>query len=114
MRIDHVRILEVVKAYEKTRVGSNGRHRDEENCLPSIRDEVIISTEAKRLMIRDRVVGQVVERLRAISPSHDLLPEVDAILEDALQGEGTAPLDSEDKAQIREKSLDRLRKRMGS
>jgi len=109
MRIDQVRISEMLKAYEKGRVGSSRRQGQDRDRLDAIRDEVIISTEAKRLMIRDRVVGQVVERLRNLPPSHNPLPEVDVILEEAARDSGLAPLDSEEKARILKRSLDNVR-----
>lgn len=118
MRIDQVRISEMLKAYEKGRVGSSRRQGQDRDRLDAIRDEVIISTEAKRLMIRDRVMGQVAERLRNLllpasslrgQASHNPLPEVDVILEEAARDSGLAPLDSEEKARILKRSLDNVR-----
>lgn len=114
MRIDHVRILEVVKAYEKTRVGNSRRQGGEDVYLPPIRDEVIISTEAKRQQIRDRVLSQVVERLRALPSLDNSSSDVDGILEKAIRDHGPMPFDFEEKARILEKSLDDLRREKGS
>ncbi|MDD5558301.1 hypothetical protein [Candidatus Methylomirabilis sp.] len=111
MRIDQVRISEMLKAYEKSRVGSSRKQGGDRDRLPAVRDEVIISTEAKRLMIRDRVVSQVVERLRNLPPSHNPLSEVDVVLEEAARDSGPAPMDPEEKAQIRETSVGDLRRK---
>lgn len=110
MRIDHVRILEVVKAYEKTRVGNSRKQGGEDVRLPPIRDEVIISTEARRQQIRDRVLGQVVERLRTLPSLDNSSLDVDVIVEEAIRDHGSTSLDSEEKAQIRERSLNDLRR----
>lgn len=115
MRIDQVRISEMLKAYEKGRAGGSRRQGQGPDRLNVIRDEVIISTEAKRLMIRDQVVGQVAEKLRNLllpasslreQASHNTLPEVDVILEEAARDSGLVPLDSEEKARILERGLD--------
>lgn len=112
MRIDQVRISEMLKAYEKS-LGSSRKQGGDRDRLPAMRDEVIISTEAKRLMIRDQVVSQVVDRLRnpplpASSlqgqASHNLHPVLDAILEEVAD-DGRTPLDLEEKARIRDRSL---------
>lgn len=114
MRIDHVRILEVVKAHEKNRLGGGRRQGEDRDHFPAIRDEVIISTEAKRQQILDRVLSQVIERLRNLPPSHNPLPEVDAMLEEAARDIGPTPLGPREKARIREKSLDDLRRERAS
>lgn len=110
MRIDHVRILEVVKAYEKTRVGNSRKQGGEDDRLPPIRDEVIISTEAKRQQIRDRVLGQVVERLKTLPALDHPSLDIDVIVEEAIRDHGSTLLDSEEKARIRERSLNDLRR----
>ena len=110
MRIDQVRILEVVRAYEKSRTGGNRRQEQDADTYPAVRDEVIISTEAKRQQILERVLGQVVERLKNLPPSEAHLPDIDAVLEEAAQDFGRAPLDVEEKARLREKSLADLRR----
>ena len=108
MRIGHqVRLFEVVKAYEKSRIGSS---LGQDRRLDAIRDEVIISTEAKRQQILGRVLSQVVERLRNLSPSQNPLLDVDAIIEEAAEDLGRTPLDPEEKARIRKASLDELRR----
>lgn len=114
MRIDQVRILEVVKAYEKTRLGSSRGQGQDRDRLSAIRDEVIISTEAKRQQILDRVLSQVVERLRNLPPSQNPIPEVDTILEEAAGDLGRTSLDPEEKARIRKTSLDDLRRERAS
>lgn len=114
MRIDHVRILEVVKAYEKTCAGNSRRQGEEPDRLPSIRDEVIISTEAKRQQILGRVASQVVERLRNLPSSSGASPDVDTILDEAIRDHGSTPLDPEEKARIRQRSLNDLRRENAS
>lgn len=110
MRIDQVRILEVVRAYEKSRAGGSRRQEQDADTYPAVRDEVIISTEAKRQQILDRVFGQAVERLRNLPPSETRLPDIDTILEEAALNIGRAPLDPEEKARLREASLADLRR----
>ena len=112
MRIDQVRISEMLKAYEKG-LGSSRKQGGDRDRLPAIRDEVIISTEAKRLSIRNQVVNQVVDRLRTLPPSHNLLPELDAVLAE-VANDGGAPLDLEEKARIRERSLKDLHSKRAS
>ena len=114
MRIDHVRMLEVVKAYEKNHVGSSRRQQQNADTYPAVRDEVIISTEAKRRQILDRVLGQVVERLKNLPPSEAHLPDIDVVLEETAQDIGRAPLDLEEKARLRETGLAGLRRTRGS
>lgn len=114
MRIDQVRILEVVRAYERSRTGVGRRHGQDADTSPAVRDEVIISTEAKRRQILDRVLGQVVDRLRSLPPSETSLRDIDLLLDEAAQDIGHTPLDPKEKARLREKSLVDLRKaRMG-
>ncbi len=109
MRIDQLRILEVMRAYEKSR--TDGRRQGQDpDTYPAVRDEVIISTEAKRRQILDRVLGQAVERLRNLPLSDARLPDIDAILEEAAQDIERAPLDPEEKARLRERGLADLRR----
>lgn len=110
MRIDQVRILEVVRAYEKSRAGVGRRQEQDADTYPAVRDEVIISTEAKRRQILDRVLGQVVERLKSLPPSEIRLPDIDAVLEEAAQDIGRAPLDPKEKAHLCETGLADLRR----
>ncbi|MCZ7626181.1 MAG: hypothetical protein C3F12_12250 [Candidatus Methylomirabilota bacterium] len=114
MRIDQVRILEVVRAYERSRTGGDDGDERDADVYPAVRDEVIISTEAKRRQILDRVSGQVVERLKRLPPSETYLTDIDAMLEEAAQDIGRAPLDPDEKARLRETSLADLRRRRAS
>lgn len=114
MRIDQTRILEVVKAYEKNRLGSSRRQGQDRDRFHAIRDEVIISTEAKRQQILDRVLSQVIDRLRNLPPSQNPLPEVDAMLEEVARDIGPMPMEPREKARIREKSLGDLRRERSS
>lgn len=110
MRIDQVRILEVVRAYEKSRAAVGRQQGRDPDMYPAVRDEVIISTEAKRQQILDRVLGQVVDRLRSLPPSDAHLRDIDLLLEEAAQDIGRGPLDPKEKARLREKSLADLRR----
>ncbi|PWB76962.1 MAG: hypothetical protein C3F08_10675 [Candidatus Methylomirabilota bacterium] len=114
MRIDQIRILEVVRAYEKSRTGGSPRQGQDADTYPAVRDEVIISTEAKRQQILDRVMGQVVDRLRNLSPSDIRLSDLDVILDEAAQDQGRAPLDPKEKARLRDRSLAQLHATRGS
>jgi len=109
MRIDQVRFLEVVRTYEKSRIGGDRRQEQDAETYPAVRDEVIISTEAKRRQILDRVVGQVIERLKTVPPSEVRLPDIDSILEEAAHDVGSVPLDPKEKARLRERSVAGLR-----
>lgn len=110
MRVDQVRILEVMRAYEKNRTGGSRRQGQDPGAYPAVRDEVIISTEAKRRQILDRVSNQVIERLRNLPPSETRLSDIDALLEEAAQDIGRTPLDPGEKARLRETSLAALRR----
>ena len=112
MRIDQVRISEMLKMYEKG-LGSSRKQGGDRDRLPAMRDEVFISTEAKRLSIRNQVVSQVVDRLRTLPPSDNLLPVLDAILE-GVADDGRTPVDLEEKARIRERSLKDLHSKRAS
>jgi hypothetical protein len=114
MRIDALRLFDALKAYEKSDLERSRPRGGDRNSFLPVRDEVILSTEAKRVQIRDRVVRQVVERLRNLPPSHNPIPEVDAVLEEAVRDIGPTPVDPEEKARIRERSLEDLRRGRGS
>lgn len=106
MRIDHIRILEVMKAYEKTIVRNNRKQVDDDARLPAVRDEVIISTEAKRQQIRDQVLGRVVDRLKTL-PNTNMLPaDVDGTFEGVMRDDGTPSFDSMEQIRIPDRGPD--------
>lgn len=106
MRIDHARILAAIKTYEKTIVRNTRKQADDDVRLPAVRDEVIISTEAKRQQIRDQVLGLVVERLKTLPNMNAPRADIDGICEGVMSDDGTPSFDPQDKVRIPGRGLD--------
>lgn len=105
MRIDHARILAAIKTYEKTIVRNNRKQADDDTRLPAVRDEVIISTEAKRQQIRDQVLGRVVERLKTLPNMNALPADVDSVRE-GVTDDGTPSFDPQEMVRSPGRGLD--------
>lgn len=105
MRLDQVRLFELLKAYEKSGLDrKRSQGQDRELPLP-VRDEVILSTEAKRRQIFGRIRDQVIERLRSVPSSHRPDRHVDKILAEVTDALDADLLHAEERERITRESL---------
>jgi hypothetical protein len=78
MRVDMLRLFEVLRTMEKSGPGGKRSRGQDEKAPPPLRDEVILSTEGKRRQIFDRARDQTIERLRNVPLSLKSSPQPDA------------------------------------
>lgn len=114
MRIDQVRLFDLLKAYEKSSLDRNRRPGDDQALSPAARDEVILSTEAKRQQIFDRIRNQVIERLRSVPISRTPDSDVEKILAEVTDALEPDPLSAEERERIKPDGLRDLGRRTTS
>lgn len=111
MRIDRVRLFDILKAYEKSGLDRNRRQEHDQELPEAARDEVILSTEAKRQQIFDRIRNQVIERLWSVPISRALDSKVDKILAEVTDALEPDLLGVKEREQIKRESLRDLGRR---
>lgn len=108
MRIDLVRLFDILKAYETGGLDRNRRQGRDRELSPAARDEVILSTEAKRRQIFDRIRDQVIECLRSVPFSCNPDREVDKIVAEITDALDPDLLGTKEREQIKREGLSDL------